>query len=44
VINTPSRRFSLRLGWPPLRSAWPLGRPLDLTGPPRTRLFKLALS
>jgi hypothetical protein len=30
--------------WPPLRSVWPLGRPLNLIDPPRTLLFKLALS
>jgi hypothetical protein len=27
-----------------MRSVWPLGRPLDLTGPPRTLISKLALS
>jgi hypothetical protein len=43
-ISIPSRRFLLRPGWPPLRLVWPFGRPLDPNDPPRTLLFKLALS
>jgi hypothetical protein len=42
--NTPHKKFSLRPGWPLLRSVWPHGRPLDPTGPPRIPAFKLELS
>jgi hypothetical protein len=37
-------KSSLRPGLPRLRSVWPLGRPLDLTAPPRTPSSSLALS
>jgi hypothetical protein len=44
TTSTPSKRFSPRLGWPPLRSAWLLGKPLNPNAPPRTQKRKLELN
>ncbi len=37
VTSTFSRRSFIRLGWPPSKSAWPLGKPLMLIASTRTR-------
>ncbi len=44
VTSTLSKKSSFRLGWPPLRSKWPPGKPLDLTAPPKTSTFNLESS
>jgi len=44
VTNTLSKKSSFRHGWPPLKLVWPLGKPLDLTAPPRTPTSNLESS
>jgi hypothetical protein len=44
TASTPSKRFSPRPGWLPLKSAWLLGKPLDPNAPPRTQICKLELN
>jgi hypothetical protein len=44
TTSTPSKWLSPRPGWPPLRLAWLLGKPLDPNAPPRTRKCKLELN